>query len=83
MECWAISPPGGLLSPALSAAVEPWCTAVVTGKDAVPRLSMVTARLVMDHCVYALAMCKRHKLRWGHLLGWGADVGMLCLRCLQ
>ena len=63
LECWPIAPPGGLLSPALSAAVAPWCTGLITGKDAVPRLSMGTARLLMDHCVYALAMCKLPKMQ--------------------
>ena len=58
-----MAPPGGLLSPALSAAVAPWCTSLITGKDAVPRLSLTTARLLMDHCVYALAMCRLPKMQ--------------------
>ena len=63
LECWPVSPPGGLLSPALSAAVAPWCTSLITGKDAVSRLSIGTARLLMDHCVYALAMCRMPKMQ--------------------
>ena len=58
-----MAPPGGLLSPGLSAAVAPWCIGLITGKDAVPRLSITTGRLLMDHCVFTLAMCKLPKMQ--------------------
>ena len=32
IKCWAFCPPGGLVTPGLSHAMEPFCTSVVIGK---------------------------------------------------
>jgi hypothetical protein len=56
--CWAFAPPGGLMSPALSAAVGDFVTSVVTGKDLVPRLSLVTLEQLRDDIMTSLARCR-------------------------
>lgn len=40
VKCWAFCPPGGLVSANLSAAMAPFCTSVIVGKDAISRVSM-------------------------------------------
>ncbi len=48
MRCWSFCPPGGLLSTNLSAAVAPFVTSVVVGKDVVPRVSIVNLGRLID-----------------------------------
>lgn len=48
MQCWALSPPGGLMSTNLSRLVEPFVTSVVVGKDVVPRVSVVNLGRLID-----------------------------------
>lgn len=74
-RCWAFAPPGGLLSPALSARVAEWCISVVIGRDMIPRLSFrcvvvgrdtiqaVLAALV-SHVVTASSYLSGLGLRW-------------------
>jgi sn1-specific diacylglycerol lipase len=56
--CWAFAPPGGLMSPVLAAAVGDFVTSVVTGKDLVPRLSLVTLERLRDDIMTSLARCR-------------------------
>lgn len=51
MRCWSFCPPGGLLSANLSAAVAPFVTSVVVGKDVVPRISIVNLGRLIDEMV--------------------------------
>jgi len=48
VRCWSFCPPGGLLSTNLSAAVAPFVTSVVVGKDVVPRVSIVNLGRLID-----------------------------------
>ncbi len=53
VHCWALSPPGGLMSTNLSRLVEPFVTSVVVGKDVVPRVSVVNLGRLIDQMVRA------------------------------
>ncbi|BDA50747.1 Sn1-specific diacylglycerol lipase alpha [Coccomyxa sp. Obi] len=61
VHCWALSPPGGLMSTNLSRLVEPFVTSVVVGKDVVPRVSVVNLGRLIDQMVTSLALCKLNK----------------------
>lgn len=63
LRAYALSAPGGTLSPALAAAVEPWVTSVVLGKDLVPRLSMASVEALMTRSVQALGRARVGKGR--------------------
>ena len=58
LKCWAFSPPGGLVSRSLLSWSEHWCTSVVVGKDAVPRLTLNNVSRLMDEMVTSLARCR-------------------------
>lgn len=58
-KCWAYCPPGGLVSANLSAAMAPFCTSVIVGKDAISRVSMSNLAGMMDEVLIALARCKQ------------------------
>lgn len=62
LRCFAFCPPGGLMSDALSRVARLFCTSLVVGRDAIPRLGLPTTRRVVDDMVLALARCKRPKL---------------------
>ncbi len=51
IHCWALSPPGGLMSTNLARLVEPFCTSVVLGKDVVPRSSVANLGRLIDQMV--------------------------------
>lgn len=53
IHCWALSPPGGLMSTNLSALVAPFVTSVVLGKDVVPRVSVANLGRLIDQMVRA------------------------------
>lgn len=55
LKCWAFSPPGGLVSKSLLGWMEGWCTSVVVGKDAVPRMTVNNLSRLMDDMVTSLA----------------------------
>ncbi len=59
LKCWAFSPPGGLVSKSLLGWMEGWCTSVVVGKDAVPRMTVNNLSRLMDDMVTSLA-----RVRW-------------------
>ncbi|KAK9827307.1 hypothetical protein WJX81_002709 [Elliptochloris bilobata] len=61
VRCWSFCPPGGLLSTNLSAAVAPFVTSVVVGKDVVPRVSIVNLGRLIDEMVTSLALCRHNK----------------------
>ncbi|EIE20387.1 alpha/beta-hydrolase [Coccomyxa subellipsoidea C-169] len=61
VHCWALSPPGGLMSTNLSRLVEPFVTSVIVGKDVVPRVSVVNLGRLIDQMVTSLALCKLNK----------------------
>ena len=50
------------MSEALSKVARLFCTSVIVGRDAIPRLGLPTTRRVVDDMVLALARCKRPKL---------------------
>ena len=62
LRCFAFSPPGGLISSPLAQLSQKFCTSVVTGCDAITRLSFPNTQRVVDDMVLALARCKRPKL---------------------
>lgn len=51
LHCWALSPPGGLMSTNLSRLVQPFVTSVIVGKDVVPRVSVVNLGRLIDQMV--------------------------------
>ena len=51
IQCWALSPPGGLMSTNLARLVEPFVTSVVLGKDVVPRSSVANLGRLIDQMV--------------------------------
>ena len=55
VRCWSFCPPGGLLSTNLSAAVAPFVTSVVVGKDVVPRISIVNLGRLIDEMARSTA----------------------------
>lgn len=55
LKCWAFSPPGGLVSRSLVSWMEEWCTSIVVGKDAVPRMTVDNLSRLMDQMVTSLA----------------------------
>ena len=63
LKCIAYSCPGGLVSKNLAHAMADWCTAVVVGKDAVPRMSVPNLGRLMDEMVTSLARCRQPKLK--------------------
>jgi len=75
LECYAFSPPGGLLSPELSNIAQSFCTSIVVGYDVVSRLSLKTVQDLVDDMVSALCRCRRPKLSIliDHLLGRRRD----------
>lgn len=42
IECYAISPPGGVMSKELSYAMSSFCTSLVHGKDIFPRINVTS-----------------------------------------
>lgn len=48
LRVWAYSSPGGMTTPELSAALEPFVTNVVIGKDLIPRLGTATFERLID-----------------------------------
>eukprot|EP00884_Botryococcus_braunii_P011575 jgi/Botrbrau1/20418/Bobra.0006s0072.2 len=60
-RCVAFCPPGGLMTTNLAAAVAPFTTSVVVGKDVVSRMSVVNIGRLLDQIVAALALCKLNK----------------------
>lgn len=47
LRCFAFSPPGGLVTRRLAAAMGGWTTAVAAGKDLIPRTSVASLRHLM------------------------------------
>uniref|UniRef100_A0A7R9YQW8 sn-1-specific diacylglycerol lipase n=1 Tax=Chlamydomonas euryale TaxID=1486919 RepID=A0A7R9YQW8_9CHLO len=62
-RCWAYAPPGGLMSPELSAAMRDYCTSVVCGRDLVPRLSLSNMEILARQMIECSARCKQPKVR--------------------
>eukprot|EP00884_Botryococcus_braunii_P020127 jgi/Botrbrau1/6799/Bobra.0153s0002.1 len=62
IRCWAFSPPA-LMSKNLVDVCREFCTAVVVGKDAVPRASINNLSRLMDEMMTSLARCRQPKLR--------------------
>lgn len=48
VKCWAYCPPGGLVTPGLSTAMQPFCTSVVVGKVSEPPLSPILLPAFMN-----------------------------------
>ncbi|XP_046382203.2 diacylglycerol lipase-beta-like isoform X4 [Haliotis rufescens] len=61
--CFAYSPPGGLMSPSVSAHVQSYVCSVVVGKDLVPRLGLPTMNDLKTKIMQALDECKLPKHR--------------------
>ena len=59
----ALAPPGGLVSPALAAALEGTVTSVVIGRDVVPRLSLASARRMQGASLRELRSARVSKVR--------------------
>lgn len=62
LQCFALCPPGGLMSAPLCRLSRQFCTSVVVGADAISRLAIPTTQRTVDDMVLALARCKRPKL---------------------
>ncbi|GMH42663.1 hypothetical protein BSKO_10582 [Bryopsis sp. KO-2023] len=63
LHCYAVSPPGGLMSPELANAMAPFCTSLLHGKDMIPRLSPGSTERLRDQMVQAVAQCRHSKMR--------------------
>ncbi|CAL8469008.1 g8549 [Coccomyxa elongata] len=63
VKCWAYCPPGGLVSPNLSAILGDFCCGVAVAKDGVPRLSLKNLDRLLDEMIVALARSNMHTLR--------------------
>ncbi|KAG7670220.1 hypothetical protein Ndes2526A_g06557 [Nannochloris sp. 'desiccata'] len=68
LNCWAFSPPMGLVSASLGAASSDWCTSVVCGKELPPRYSVATLDRALQDMMAAAAQCRLPKLQI--LTGW-------------
>ncbi len=53
VKCWAFEPPGGLMTRAVSRALQPICTTTALGKDIVPRLGVATFERLREDMVCA------------------------------
>jgi len=53
VKCWAFEPPGGLMTRAVSRALQPICTTTALGKDIVPRLGVATFERLREDMVRA------------------------------
>jgi sn1-specific diacylglycerol lipase len=58
LKCWAFSPPGCMINRTLVRYVRGFVTAVVAGKDIVPRMSVVTLNRLVDEMVTSLGRCR-------------------------
>lgn len=54
IHCYAVSPPGGLMSPELANAMAPFCTSLLHGKDMIPRLGIGPSERLRDQMVSSL-----------------------------
>ncbi|BDA42995.1 probable Sn1-specific diacylglycerol lipase alpha [Coccomyxa sp. Obi] len=63
VKCWAYCPPGGLVSPNLSAILGDFCCGIAVAKDGVPRLSLKNLDRLLDEMIVALARSNMHTLR--------------------
>ena len=66
VRCWAFEPPGGLMTRAVSRALQPICTTTALGKDIVPRLGVATFERLREDMVcdgLAAAVNLRHTLQ--------------------
>ncbi|KAI8466705.1 MAG: hypothetical protein J3K34DRAFT_432920 [Monoraphidium minutum] len=77
VRAWCYAPPGGLMSPGASAALEDCCHTLVSSKDMIPRMSLWTTELLRAELMQAALRCKVSKTRLllGTLLGrtWRED----------
>ena len=53
VRCWAFEPPGGLMTRAVSRALQPICTTTALAKDIVPRLGVATFEHLREDMVRA------------------------------
>ena len=51
VQCWAFSPPGGLLDPETADSTRKFTTSVVLGKDWIPRLTLDSFERLRDEMV--------------------------------
>jgi hypothetical protein len=59
LRCYAISPPGALVSRHLGAAMDGWTVSVVVGKDLVPRMSLPSLHGLLDEATDYLGRAPR------------------------
>lgn len=57
VQCYAISPPGGMVSPELASAMGPFCTSFLHGKDMIPRLGVGASERLRDQMVTMTLSC--------------------------
>ncbi|KAM9424672.1 diacylglycerol lipase-beta [Pholidichthys leucotaenia] len=79
LQCYAFSPPGGLLSKALADYSKGFVVSVVLGKDLVPRLSMPNMEDLKRRILKMVSNCSKPKYRillrgcWYELVGGDPD----------
>ena len=61
LRCYAISPPGALVSRHLARAMEAWTVSVVVGKDLVPRTSLPSLHRLLDEATDYMGRAKVSK----------------------
>lgn len=81
LQCYAFSPPGGLLSKALADYSKDFVVSVVLGKDLVPRLSIPNMEDLKRRILKIVSNCSKPKYRillqgcWYELFGGDPDDG--------
>ena len=65
VHCWAFSPLCGV-SPNLGAAMAPFCTSVLVGKDLISRAGIASLARLLEEMLIALARCRHPALKACH-----------------
>ncbi|XP_051794981.1 diacylglycerol lipase-beta isoform X2 [Acanthochromis polyacanthus] len=73
LQCYAFSPPGGLLSKALADYSKDFVISVVLGKDLVPRLSIPNMEDLKRRILKIVSNCNKPKGCWYELFGGDPD----------